>query len=190
MRRGRNKHRSFDYLEHADRKLLRNVGFRNRLPVNTASRHRRLYSSNTAYITVLKSYVAINLEKICKSSSDRTGTEWKSHSTDAPQNSALPFGFTSMTDEPLFFGKWNGTETNHKHVLHNELEILQSCRCTAIFALLRDLSLCIKRNKITGLTEQIAHTGRSSRVTANTRMRKFAVYSVHLFINHALAKPR
>jgi len=35
-----NKHRSLDYAEGVDSKLLRNVGIRNKLPDNTASRQK------------------------------------------------------------------------------------------------------------------------------------------------------
>jgi hypothetical protein len=42
VRRRRNKHRLLDYPEDGDNKLLRNVGTRKKLPVNTVSRHRRL----------------------------------------------------------------------------------------------------------------------------------------------------
>jgi O-antigen/teichoic acid export membrane protein len=34
------------------------------------------------------------------------------------------------------------------------------------------------------------HAGRCNRVTANTHMRKFASYSVYLFINHFIANSR
>jgi hypothetical protein len=85
--------------------------------------------------------MAINLEKIRNSISDRLFTEWKNNSTDDPQNFASLSASLRWVTSHCFSASETGRQTNHKHVLHNEWEILESCRCTPTVALLRDLPL-------------------------------------------------
>ena len=106
----------------------------------------------TGYITVLKSRMTTNPEKMRNFNSDRTCIVRNERITVRTIRNILFHLSTSLRwlMSHCFSVSEIGRQTNHKHVLNNEREKLESCRCTPTVALLRDLPLYIMRNKNDG----------------------------------------